>query len=85
MIIKIGDRVRHKTTGLTGKVIGYGEREVKDSYCSTTLKVELQSDTPITPIAEDIVEKWMCQNKRVIACTLPYFPKLHREARSALI
>ena len=83
-MFKIGDRVRHKTTGFTGKVIGYGERRVSDSYYATTLKVELRSDTSIAPTAEDIVEKWkLCQEKRVLACTLPYFPKRHERAELA--
>ena len=75
-MFKIGDTVRHKTTGLTGKVIGYGKRQISDSYYSTTLIVELRSDTPIVPIAEDVLEKWkICRDKRILACTLPYFPK----------
>lgn len=84
-MFKIGDRVRHKT-GLTGRVIGYGERKVNDSYYSTTLKVELQSDTAIVPIAEDVVEKWkMCWDKKILACTLPHFPKRTVQAKSALV
>ena len=84
-MFKEGDRVRHKATGLTGKVIGYGKREVADSFYSTTLKVELQSYDPIKPIAEDVVEKWkMCRGKRILACTLPYFPKRSVEAESAV-
>ena len=73
-MFKVGDLVRH-TTGITGKVIGYGERKVSDRYYSTTLRVELRSHTPIVPIAEDVVEKWMCRDKRILACTLPHFPK----------
>ena len=72
-MFKVGDLVRH-TTGITGKVIGYGER-ISDRYHSTTLRVELRSDTAIVPIAEDVVEKWMCRDKRILACTLPHFPK----------
>ena len=73
-MFKEGDCVRHKATGLTGKVIGYGERQVNDSYF-TTLKIELQSDSPIGQIAEDIVEKWRIRRGKILACTLPYFPK----------
>ncbi len=58
MVIEIGDRVQHKTTGITGKVISYGYRQVTDSYYLTTLKVELLSYSPIRPIAEDLFEKW---------------------------
>ena len=75
-MFKEGDLVRHRATGITGKVIGYGQRQVTDSYYSTTLKVELQSYDPIRPIAEDVVEKWkMRRDKRILACTLPHFPK----------
>ena len=75
-MFKIGDLVRHKTAGITGKVIGYGKLQIGDRYYTNTLKVELQSGYPIAPIAEDAVEKWkMCQGKRILACTLPYFPK----------
>ena len=74
-MFKQGDIVRHKATGITGKVIGYGKRIVSDRYYSTTLKVELQSDSPIKPMAEDVVEKWKRRDKRILACTLPYFPK----------
>ena len=85
-MFKVGDIVRHKATGITGKVIGYGKREVTDSYHTTTLKVELRSNTPIKQIAEDIVKKWkMCQDKRILACTLPYFPKSRVRAKSAVI
>lgn len=80
-MFKVGDIVRHKATGLTGKVIGYGKRQVADSSYSTTLKVELQSQVElqsygyIQPMAEDAVSKWKIhQNKRILACTLPHFP-----------
>lgn len=75
---EIGDLVQHKTTGMTGKVIGYGYRRISDSYYLTTLKVELLSHTPtpIVPIAEDLFDRWKArQNKQILACTLPYFPK----------
>lgn len=76
MIVEIGTRVRHKVTGITGKVIGYGQRQQTDSYCTTTLKVELRSCDPIRPIAEDTIGKWqVCRDKKILACTLPYFPK----------
>lgn len=75
---KIGDLVRHKTTGMTGKVIGYGHRLVSDRYYSTTLKVELKIDSssPIQPLAEDLMKKWkLKQDRQILACTLPHFPK----------
>ena len=75
---KIGDLVRHKTTGMTGKVIGYGHRQVSDSYYLTTLKVELGVDRsiPIQPVAEDLLSRWQAKGeKRILACTLPHFPK----------
>ena len=77
MIIEIGDIVRHKTTGITGKVIAYGYRKVSDSYYLTTLKVELGAYSPIAPIAEDLFNRWQMQNRRerILACTLPHFPK----------
>ena len=79
-MFKIGDLVRHKTAGITGKVIGYGKLQIGDRYYTDTLKVELQSEYPIAPTAEDAVEKWkMCRGKRILACTLPYFPKRIRE------
>ncbi len=75
-MFKVGDIVRHKTTGLTGKVIGYGYHKVNLSYYLTTLKVELRSSSPIRPIAEDLLEKWQVwHNRRILACTLPHFPK----------
>ena len=75
-MFKVDDIVRHKATGLTGKVIGYGKREVTDRHYSTTLKVELQSYDTIKPMAEDVLEKWkMCRDKRILACTLPYLLK----------
>lgn len=76
---KIGDLVRHKKTGMTGKVIGYGYRKITDSYYLTTLKVELGVDRsiPIQPVAEDLLEKWQAkQEKRILACTLPHFPSV---------
>ena len=78
MIIKIGDRVRHKTTGINGKVIGYGYRKVSDSYYLTTLKVEIGAYSPITPVAEDLFNRWQTlqdRRERILACTLPHFPK----------
>ena len=84
-MFEVGDIVRHKATGITGKVIGYGQRQVTDSYYTTTLKVELRSEYPIAPIAEDVVEKWkMCRGKRILACTLPYFPQPSVRAKSAV-
>ena len=75
-MFKEGDLVQHRATGITGKVIGYGQRQITDRCYSTTLKVELQSYDPIRPIAEDVVEKWkMRRDKRILACTLPHFPK----------
>ena len=81
MIIEIGDIVRHKSTGITGKVIGYGYRRVSDSYYLTTLKVELGAYSPIAPIAEDLFDRWQTlQNSReqILACTLPHFPTPQR-------
>ena len=85
-MFKVGDLVRHRTTSITGKVIGYGQRQVSNSYYTTTLKVELQSYDPIRPMAEDVVEKWkMCRGKRILACTLPYFPKRSVRDKSAVV
>ena len=81
MIIEIGDCVRHKATGITGRVIGYGYRKVSDSYYLTTLKVELGAYSPIAPIAEDLFDRWQTlqdRPKRILACTLPHFPKPQR-------
>lgn len=78
-MFRVGDIVRHKATGLTGEVIGYGSRKVNNSHYLTTLKVKLRSDTPIAPIAEDVVKKWVCRERKILACTLPYFPKRSAE------
>jgi hypothetical protein len=68
----IGDRVQHETTGITGKVIGYGYRKVTESYYLTTLKVELFSYNSIRPIVEDLFERWQVwQDKQISACSLP--------------
>ena len=50
-MFKVEDLVRHKMTGITGKVIGYGHRQVSDTLFLPTLKVELQSysSSPIQP------------------------------------
>ena len=77
---EIGDIVRHKTTRITGKVIGYGYRKVTDSYYLTTLKVELReyNSIPIQPVAEDLFDRWQTlkgRRERILACTLPHFPK----------
>ena len=75
-MFQVGNRVRHKATGITGKVIGYGYRKISDSYYLTTLKVELGSSSPISPTAEDLFDRWQIwQDKRIPACTLPHFPK----------
>ena len=50
----LGDRVCHKTTNLTGKIIGYGYRQIGEGYFSTTVKVELNSPEAIRPVAEDL-------------------------------
>ena len=76
MVIEIGNIVRHKTAGITGKVVGYGYRKVSDSYYLATLKVELGSHNAISPTAEDLFDRWQTwQDRRVKACTLPHFPK----------
>lgn len=78
MVIEIGDTVRHKTTSITGQVIGYGYRKVTDSYYLTTLKVELRGDRSLSIqiVAEDLFEKWeIKRDRRILACTLPHFPR----------
>ena len=76
MLLKIGDLVQHKTTKITGKVIGYGKRQILGGDYMTTLQVELQSYDPIQSIAEDVLEKWRIRpNRRIRACSLPHFPK----------
>jgi hypothetical protein len=68
----IGDRVQHETTGITGKVIGYGYRKVTESYYLTTLKVELISYSSIQPIVEDLFERWQVwQERQILVCSLP--------------
>ena len=34
-MFKVGDLVRHKTTGITGKVIGFGHRRISDRFFFT--------------------------------------------------
>ena len=81
-MFKIGDLVQHKTTKITGIVIGYGVRQTDCDYAlrtlrdrAITLKVELKSDESIKPIAEDVCDKWKIRHERVLACSLPYFPQ----------
>lgn len=77
-MFKIGDRVRHKTTGINGEVIGYGSRQVSDRKL-TTLKVELGSYSPIASTAEDLLDRWQSlPDRRIRACTLPHFPIFQR-------
>lgn len=75
-MFKIGDRVKHKTTGIAGRVIGYGTRLIDNSSYSTTIKVELLSSGScgsIKPIAEDLGDRWQVQqDKKILACSLPY-------------
>ncbi|MCC0178191.1 hypothetical protein I4641_14505 [Waterburya agarophytonicola K14] len=70
-MFKIGDRVQHQTTGITGKVIGYGYRQVNDRYYKTTIKVELLSYFPIKPIAEDLADRWIRQDAKILTLSLP--------------
>lgn len=75
-MFQIGTCVRHKATGITGKVIGYGNRKVNDNYYLTTLKVELKPSSWIAPTAEDLFDRWQIwHDRRIRACTLPHFPK----------
>ena len=74
-MFKVGDLVQHKTTKITGKVIGYGVRQNGDR--AITLKVELKSYDSIKPIAEDVCDKWKIRPEKVLACTLPHFPQRH--------
>ena len=53
-MFKVGDLVQHKTSGITGKIIGYGSRKKRDRYELTTFKVELRSYSPIPLIAENL-------------------------------
>ena len=74
-MLTIGDRVRHKSTGITGMIIGYGYRKISESYYLTTLKVELPSYSysPIKPMAEDLFDRWQIwHERRILACSLPF-------------
>ena len=71
-MFKIGDLVQHKTTKITGRVIGYGVSQNSDR--AITLKVELKSYDSIKPIAEDVCKKWKICPEKVLACRLPHFP-----------
>ena len=80
MMFKFGNVVRHKAASITGKVIGYGKRQVTNGYYITTLKVELRSEYPIAPIAEDAVERWeMYRSKKRAVCNLSYLPQRIRD------
>ena len=73
-----GDLVRPKTTGMTGKVIGYGYSQVRYSYYLTTLKVELESYSPTAPTAGDLCDQWqICQDRCIRAFSLPHFLKFN--------
>lgn len=75
IMLNVGDRVRHKTTGMIGNIIGYGYQKISDSYYLTTVKVELSSYESIQSIAEDLFDRWQIwQDTRVLACTLPHYP-----------
>jgi hypothetical protein len=86
-MFEVGDLVQHKTTGMTGKVIGYGYRKISDSYYLTTLKVELSSYSSVSsivPIAEDLFDRWKArQDRQILACTLPHFPKRKRTLQTS--
>ena len=82
---KIGDKVRHKTTGIKGKVVGYGYRETEEDDRLTTLQVELSSSSSLKPIAEDLCARWKpWHDRRILACTLPFPPRLPKQAIKAL-
>lgn len=76
IMLTIGDRVRHKSSGLTGTIIGYGYQKISESYYLTTLKVQLPtysySYSPIEPIAEDLFDRWQIWHERILACSLPH-------------
>lgn len=63
-MFSLGDRVQHKTTGIRGKVIGYGDRLNTNGNYQITLRVELRSYSPIRPVAEDSLDKWQIWNER---------------------
>ncbi|WP_036484865.1 hypothetical protein [Myxosarcina sp. GI1] len=70
--LNIGDRVRHKTTGIKGKVIGYGYRQISDGYYLTTVKVELPSHESLEPIAEDLFCRWeIWHEDKILVYSLP--------------
>lgn len=76
-MFKIGERVKHKATGIVGKIIGYGSRRLDNGSYLKTLQVELHSSSSydsIKPIAEDLLARWqvIVRDKSVLACTLPY-------------
>ena len=83
-MFRIGDKVRHKMTGIKGKVIGYGNRETSAGRYITTLKVELRSQGSMTPVAEDLCDRWKIWYDRKLACSLPFPPKLSKQAIKAL-
>lgn len=63
-MFSLGDKVQHKTTGIKGKVIDYGDRQDSNGNYQITLRVELRSYSPIRPVAEDLLNRWQIWNKR---------------------
>lgn len=81
---KIDNKVRHKTTGIKGKVIGYGDCETSAGHYITTLQVELRSQGSIKHIAEELCAHSKIWHDRKLACSLPFPPKLSRQVTTAL-
>ena len=63
-MFSLGDKVQHKTTGIKGKVIGYGDRLNTNGNYQIALRVELRSYSPIRLVAEDSLDKWQIWNAR---------------------
>lgn len=64
VVFSLGDKVQHKTTGIRGKVVGYGDRYDSNGNYQITLKVELRFYSPIRPVAEDLLNRWQIWNER---------------------
>ena len=56
-MFRIGDTVRHKTTGKIGKIVGYGSR-LRDSTYFMTLKVKPLKRHYFKPHIEDTMSEW---------------------------
>ena len=58
-MFRIGDTVRHKTTGKIGKIVGYGSRLRNNTYFMTLIVKPLKRNY-FKPLIEDRISQWCC-------------------------